>query len=164
MDEPIVVRRWLALLRIATGGVFVYMGTSHLLAGVTTADGFQKMIAGFAKNDPLQLYTSVMVPIVLAAPGFFGPLFVFGMVTAGLGLMLGLLTRIALVGAVWLSLNNLLMGFGAGGVHHSINTLMLVIELGFLSTGAWQPYSLDGALFKNGAANAWRRAIAGPSG
>jgi len=44
------------------------------------------------------------VPIVQSAPGFFGPLFVFRMLAAGLGLMVGLFTPVALVGAVWLSL------------------------------------------------------------
>jgi thiosulfate dehydrogenase (quinone) large subunit len=164
MDNTTALNRWLAGVRVATGTVFVYMGTGHLLGGVATADGFQKMIGGFAKSDPLQPYTSVMVPIVLAAPGFYGPLFVFGMLAAGLGLIFGLLTPIALVGAIWLSLNNLLMGFSAGGVHHSINTLMLVIELGFLWTGAWRPYSIDSVLFARRAAGAWQRAVAGQGG
>jgi uncharacterized membrane protein YphA (DoxX/SURF4 family) len=161
MDYPTALKRWLAAVRVATGGIFVYMSTGHLVGGGATADGFQKMVGNFAKTDPLQLYTSVMVPIVQSAPGFFGPLFVFGMLAAGLGLMVGLLTPVALVGAVWLSLNNLLMGFGAGGVHHSLNTLMLVIELGFLWTGAWRPYSLDSLLFERGAAGSWRRATVG---
>jgi thiosulfate dehydrogenase [quinone] large subunit len=164
MDDPTPLKRWLAIVRVATGGVFVYMGTSHLLGGVATSDGFQKLIGGMSRSDPLQPYTSVMVPIVLSAPGFFGPLFVFGMLAAGLGLMVGLFTRIALLGAVWLSLNNLLMGFGAGGVHHSVNTLMLIIELGFLWTGAWRPYSLDGLLFQRGAPGTLRRATASQGG
>ena len=63
MDNPTGVQRWLAVVRVATGGVFVYMGTGHLLGGLATADGFQKLIAGFAKTDPIQSYTSVMVPI-----------------------------------------------------------------------------------------------------
>ena len=120
MDYPTALKRWLAAVRVATGGVFVYMSTGHLVGGVAIADGFQKMVGNFAKTDPLQLYTSVMVPIVQSAPGFLGPLFVFGVLAAGLGLMVGLLTQVALVGAVWLSLNNLLMGFGAGGVHHEL--------------------------------------------
>jgi uncharacterized membrane protein YphA (DoxX/SURF4 family) len=158
------LKRWLAVVRVAVGGVFVYMSTSHLVGGVATADGFQKMIGNFAKTDPLQPYTSLMVPIVQSAPGFFGPLFTFGMLAAGLGLTVGLFTRIALLGAVWLSLNNLLMGFGAGGVHHSINALMLVIELGFLWTGAWRPYSLDSLVFQRRAPGALRQATARQGG
>jgi uncharacterized membrane protein YphA (DoxX/SURF4 family) len=161
MDNPTALKRWLAVVRVVTGGVFVHMSTGHLVGGVATADGFQKMVGNFAKTDPLQAYTSVMVPIVQSAPGFFGPFFVFGMLAAGLGLMVGLFTRVALLGAVWLSLNNLLMGFGAGGVHHSVNTLMLVIELGFLWTGAWRPYSLDNLLFQRGPTGALPRATAG---
>jgi hypothetical protein len=68
------------------------------------------MVGNFARSDPLQPYTSVMVPIVQSAPSFFGALFVFGMLAAGLGLIFGLLTPVA---------------------------LMLVIELGFLWTGAY---------------------------
>ncbi len=109
------LKRWLAVVRVATGGVFVYMSAGHLLGGMATADGFQKLVGNFAKTDPLQPYTSVMVPIVQSAPGFFGPLFVFGMLAAGLGLMVGLFTPVALVGAVWLSLNNLLFQRGAAG-------------------------------------------------
>jgi hypothetical protein len=86
MENSTALKRWLALVRVATGAVFVYMSTGHLLGGVATADGFQKMVGGFAKSDPIQAYTSVMVPIVSGAPGLFGPLFVFGMLAAGLGL------------------------------------------------------------------------------
>jgi uncharacterized membrane protein YphA (DoxX/SURF4 family) len=160
MDSLTATSRWLALVRLATGAVFVYMGTGHLLGGVATAEGFQKMIAGFARADPLQPYTSVMVPIVLSAPAVFGALFVFGMITTGLALALGLLTPAALLAGMWFSLNSLLMGFSAGGVHHSINSLMLVLEIGFLWTGAWRPYSLDSLLFASGARPTWRRAAA----
>jgi hypothetical protein len=63
---------------------------------MATADGFQRAIGGFVRSDPLQPYTNVMVPIVLGAPGLFGPLFVFGMLAAGLGTKVGLVTPVAL--------------------------------------------------------------------
>jgi hypothetical protein len=89
MDDRSSLKRWVGIVRVATGGVFVYMSTSHLLGGVATSDGFQKLIGGMSRTHPLQPYTSVMVPIVLSAPGFLGPLFVFGMLAAGLGLLAG---------------------------------------------------------------------------
>ena len=104
MDSLTATSRWLALVRLATGAVFVYMGTGHLLGGVATAEGFQKMITGFARADPLQPYTSVMVPIVLSAPAVFGALFVFGMIATGLALALGLFTRAALLAGMWVLL------------------------------------------------------------
>lgn len=157
MDNTTALNRWLALVRAATGGVFVYTGTNHLIGGAATGAGFERMIGGFAKSDPLQLYTALMVPILSSAPAIFGPLFVFGMIAAGIGLVAGLFTPIALVGGIWLSANNLLMGFGGGGIHHSINSLMLVIEIGLLWTGAWRPYSLDTLVLARGAARARQR-------
>jgi hypothetical protein len=56
------------------------------------------------------------------------------------------------------------MGFSAGGVHHSINTLMLVIELVLLWTGAWRPYSLDCVLFARRRAGGWQHAVASQRG
>ncbi len=82
MENTTHLNRWLAVVRVATGAVFVYMAIGHFFGGVATADGFQKMVGGFANGDPLQAYTSVVVPIILGAPGFFGPLFVFGMLHA----------------------------------------------------------------------------------
>jgi uncharacterized membrane protein YphA (DoxX/SURF4 family) len=129
-----------------------------------TADGFARAIGGFAKTDPLHAYTGVMAPVVLGAPGVFGPLFVLGMLAAGIGIMLGVFTRVALAGGVWLSLNSLLMGFGAGSVHHSINVLMLALEIGFLWTGAWRPYSRDELLVGFRARSRPQRAAVGHVG
>jgi len=34
MENTTALKRWLALVRVATGAVFVYMGTGHLLGGI----------------------------------------------------------------------------------------------------------------------------------
>ncbi len=62
MDNPTALKRLLAVVRVATGGVFVYMSTGHLVGGVATADGFQKMVGNFGKSDPLQAYTVSWCP------------------------------------------------------------------------------------------------------
>ncbi len=146
MDDTRTLQPWPPVLRVATGGVFVYMGLNHALAGWATAPGFLRAIGGFVEHDPLQWYVSLVAPIVLGAPGLFGPLFVFGMIATGLGLVFGALTVPALLAAIWLSANNLLMGFSGGAIHHAINALMLVVEVSLLRTGAWRPYALDSAV------------------
>jgi hypothetical protein len=90
-----------------------------------------------------------MVPLVLSVPGVFGPLFAYGMVATGLGLMFGLLTRVAIVAGLWLNLNNFLMGFAGGGVHHGINLLMAAVQVAVWQTGLWRTYSLDGLIFRD---------------
>jgi hypothetical protein len=139
--------RWFLALRVITGASFVYMGTMHVLGGWATADGFQQSIGRFASGDPLQWYTAVMVPVVLSAPGVFGPLFAYGMILTGLGLIFGALTIPAIIAGLWLNANNFLMGFGGGGVHHGINVLMAAVQIAVWQTGAWRTYSLDSLLF-----------------
>lgn len=144
MQSERVYLRWLAALRVATGSIFVYIGTNHVLMGWATAEGFQQAISRFAANHPFPWYAGVMAPTVLGAPGLFGPLFAYGMVATGLGLVFGCLTRAAIVAGLWLNANNLLMGFNGGGVHHGINALMAAVQLAVWQTGAWRSYSLDG--------------------
>ena len=79
-------------------------GEGHLLAGTATAEGFRRAISGFARSDPLQPHNSLTGPIVQGAPGLFGPLFVFGMLAAGLGIVFGVLTPVAPAGVVRLCL------------------------------------------------------------
>lgn len=150
MNEVVALRRWLAILRVMTGGIFVYIGTTHLLGGWATAEGFQQAISRMGGASPFQWYTAVMVPLVLSAPGLFGPLFTYGMIATGLGLVFGLLTRVAIVAGLWLNLNNLLMGFAGGGVHHGINILMAAVQLAVWQTGLWRTYSLDGLIIGRG--------------
>jgi len=147
MDQTRSFRQWLAVFRVLAGATFVYMGVNHALTGFATASGFQRAITGFASHNPLHWYTSFMVPVVLSKPGFFGPLFVYGMILTGLGMIFGFLLAPALIAALWLNANNFLMGFSGGGVHYGLNLLMIAVELALLQTGAWQAYSLDGLLF-----------------
>jgi|GEM_PF-5203938 len=147
MDQTRSFKRWLAGFRVIAGATFVYQGVNHALGGWATAAGFTRGINAFASHDPLHWYTSFMVPIVLGSPSFFGPLFTYGMILTGLGMIFGFLLVPALLAALWLNANNFLMGFAGGGVHYGLNLLMIAVELALLQTGAWRAYSLDGLLF-----------------
>ena len=87
-----------------------------------------------------------MSSLVLSAPAVFGPMFAFGMVATGLGLVFGAFTRVAIVAGLWLNLNNFLIGFSGGPVHHGINLLMMAVQIAIWHTGAWRWYSIDGLL------------------
>ena len=146
MDQTRPFKQWLAGFRVIAGATFVYQGMNHAIGGWASAAGFAHGINGFASHNPLHWYTSFMVPFVLGNPGFFGPLFTYGMILTGLGMIFGLLLVPALIAALWLNTNNFLMGF-SGGVHYGLNLLMIAVELALLQTGSWQAYSLDGLLF-----------------
>lgn len=146
MHETLLLRRWLSAFRIVTGAIFVYVGTMHVTGGWATPEVFSQAIGRFVASSPFGWYTSMVGSLVLSAPGVFGPLFAFGMVATGLGLVFGALTRVAIVAGLWLNLNNVLIGFSGGPVHHGLNLLMAVVQVAVWQTGAWRWYSIDGRL------------------
>ena len=148
MADSRVLLRWFVALRVVTGLVFVYMGANHVLGGWASGEVFGQVIGKLSASNPLHWYTAFMVPLVQSQPGVFGPLFTYGMVLTGLGLILGVLTIPALLAGLWLSLNNFLMGFGGGGVHHSVNVVMATVELALLQTGVWRTLSVDAAFLE----------------
>jgi hypothetical protein len=68
------------------------------------------------------------------------------MVATGLGLVFEAFTRVAIVAGFWLNLNNVLIGFSGGPVHHGMNVLMTLVQVAVWHTGAWRWYSVDGRL------------------
>jgi thiosulfate dehydrogenase [quinone] large subunit len=154
MHETLLLRRWLSVLRIVTGGIFVYVGTMHVVGGWATPEVFSRVVGQMAAASPFGWYTATIGGLVLSAPSVFGPLFAFGMVATGLGLVFGALTRVAIVAGLWLNLNNVLIGFSGGPVHHGVNLLMVAVLLAVWQTGGWRWYSLDGLLGGDGSRSA----------
>ncbi|MGE3269921.1 MAG: hypothetical protein AB7P40_14310 [Chloroflexota bacterium] len=146
MNDVLLLRRWLSVFRVIAGGIFVYIGTMHVIGGWATPEVFTRVVGGMAANSPFGWYTGTVGALVLSAPGLFGPMFAFGMVATGLGLVFGALTRVAIVAGLWLNLNNFLIGFSGGPVHHGINLLMAAVLVAVWQTNAWRWYSVDGLL------------------
>ena len=146
MHDALLLRRWLSVFRVITGGIFVYIGTTHILGGWATPEVFARVVGQMAAASPFGWYTGSLGALVLSVPGLFGPLFAFGMVATGLGLVFGALTRVAILAGLWLNLNNFLIGFGGGPVHHGINLLMAAVLVAVWQTGGWRAYSIDGLL------------------
>ena len=146
MRETLLLGRWLAVFRVIVGGIFFYLGTMHLIGGWATPEVFTRVVGGMASNSPFGWYTGSLGALVLGVPALTAPLFTFGMIATGLGLMFGALTRVAIVAGLWLNLNNFLIGFGGGPVHHGINLLMASVMVAVWQTGAWRYYSIDALL------------------
>lgn len=146
MRETLLLRRWLSVFRVIVGGIFLYLGTMHMIGGWATPEVFTRVVGGMAGNSPFGWYTGSLGALVLSLAPVTAPLFTFGMMATGLGLMSGALTRVAIVAGLWLNLNNFLIGFGGGPVHHGINLLMAMVLIAVWQTGTWRHYSLDGLL------------------
>lgn len=102
-----------------------------------------KRVAEFAAGNPISWYKDFLQDTVLHHASLFATLQTYGEVVVGLGLVLGLFTRLAAVIGLLLSLNYGLatqwMSFGQQGFHLLLITSMTI----FLVAGAGRVWGLD---------------------
>ena len=147
--------RAVALLRVVVGFWFVKAVwtkvTVGMAAGVVPYPSVSprfiafhpKRVAEFAAGNPVLWYKDFLETTVLPHAALFATLQTFGEVVVGLGLVLGLFTRLAAVIGLLLSLNYGLatqwMSFGQQGFHLLLITSMII----FLVAGAGRVWGLD---------------------
>ena len=151
---------WLALLRVVVGVWFVKAVWTKLtvafawgvLPYLTVSPRFvgfhPKRVAEFAAGNPIGWYKEFLEQTVLPNAALFATLQVWGEVAVGIGLVLGLATRLtALVGlylAVTFGLASQWMSFGQQGFHLLLGTSMVI----FLGAGAGRAWGLDALLMR----------------
>ena len=113
-----------------------------------------KRVAEFAADNPIAWYKDFLQDTVLHHASLFATLQTYGEVVVGLGLVLGLFTRLAAVIGLLLSLNYGLatqwMSFGQQGFHLLLITSMII----FLVAGAGRVWGLD-KLLRGGGRLRW---------
>jgi uncharacterized membrane protein YphA (DoxX/SURF4 family) len=145
----------IAVLRVVVGAWFVKAVWTKLtlvyVAGVVPYPtvsarflAFQpKRVAEFAADNPITWYKDFLQDVVLPHASLFAALQTYGEVVVGLGLVLGLFTRLAALIGLVLSLNYGLatqwMSFGQQGFHLLLITSMVI----FLVAGAGRVWGLD---------------------
>ncbi|HEX2601571.1 MAG TPA: DoxX family protein [Gemmatimonadaceae bacterium] len=118
----------LALLRLATGTVFI-------------RHGYQKLF-GFGFAGVTGAFTHMGVPL----PGIIGPLIALLEFFGGIALILGLLTRLVALGFVLDMLGAiLLVQLKSGFSHFELEFMLLGASLALLFTGAGR-FSIDSAV------------------
>ena len=145
----------IAVLRVVVGAWFLKVVWTKVtlvyIAGVVPYPAvsarflaFQpKRVAEFAADNPIAWYKDFLQDTVLHHASLFATLQTYGEVVVGLGLVLGLFTRLAAVIGLLLSLNYGLatqwMSFGQQGFHLLLITSMII----FLVAGAGRVWGLD---------------------
>jgi uncharacterized membrane protein YphA (DoxX/SURF4 family) len=118
---------WLALLRIATGWIFLNSGWEKL-SNPAFVPGMGKTLAYFASKNPYPWMVSLLQGVAIPHATFFGVLFSWGEFLVGLSLFFGVLSQIGLLGAFAM---NLTFYFAAGWTSASTataNQVMFVAE------------------------------------
>jgi uncharacterized membrane protein YphA (DoxX/SURF4 family) len=165
---------WLALLRVVVGSWFLKAVWTKLALGFawgvlpypTVSQRFigfhPKRVAEFAAGNPIGWYKDFLEQTVLPNAALFATLQVWGEVAVGIGLTLGLATRLTgLVGlylAVTYGLASQWMSFGQQGFHLLLVTSMVI----FIGAGAGRAWGVDALLLRraSGGVPRWLRLVA----
>jgi uncharacterized membrane protein YphA (DoxX/SURF4 family) len=170
----LAAQAWLALLRVVVGAWFLKAVWTKLAIGVAwgvlpypmASPRFvafhPKRVAEFAAGNPIGWYKDFLEHVVLPHAALFATLQVWGEVAVGIGLTIGLATRLtALVGlylAVNFGLASQWMSFGQQGFHLLLVTSMVI----FIGVAAGRAWGVDAALLRRAGPDAprWLRLIA----
>jgi thiosulfate dehydrogenase (quinone) large subunit len=165
---------WLALLRVVIGAWFLKAVWTKLAMGLawgvlpypTVSPRFvgfhPKRVAEFAAGNPIGWYKDFLEQTVLPNAALFATLQVWGEVAVGIGLALGLATRLSALVGLYLAVNFGLasqwMSFGQQGFHLLLVTSMVI----FIGAGAGRAWGLDALLLRRAGPGVerWLRVLA----
>jgi uncharacterized membrane protein YphA (DoxX/SURF4 family) len=145
---------WTKLTLAYVGGVLPYPAVSPRFLAF-----HPKRVAEFAADNPVGWYKDFLQSTVLPHATAFATLQAYGEAVVGIGLVLGLLTGLAALLGLALSLNYGLatqwMSFGQQGFHVLLLTSMVI----FLMTGAGRRWGVDQLLHSRAKGSRWLRAF-----
>lgn len=158
----IAPQTWIAVLRIVVGvwflkAVWTKLGVEFLWGVVPYPAvsqrflGFHpKRVAEFAAGNPVVWYKDFLEEVVVPHSRVFATLQAYAEAAVGLGLVLGLLTGLASLVGLYLSLNYGLatqwMSFGQQGFHVLLTTVMVIC----LCARAGRAWGIDGWILAGG--------------
>src|SRR5437870_9677984 len=158
--------RALALLRVVVGVWFLKAVWTKVTFGVVAGvvpypmvsprfiAFHSRRVAEFAAGNSIAWYRDFLETTVLPHAALFATLQTFGEVAVGLGLLFGVMTRLAAAIGLFLAINFGLatqwMSFGQQGFHLLLTTSMVI----FLVTGAGRVWGVDRLLLQR--LKSWR--------
>lgn len=148
------IEQWLALLRVGIG-LWWLKSVLHKPLQDFVSGQMVGWTVSLAENHPVPAYGRLVKAMVAPNASWFPYLIVLGEAAVAIGLILGFLTPVSLVVAIFLNLNYISLA-GVRPKDVSINKAyqceqgqnwnMLIAQLVLLVTGAWQVWSLDSVL------------------
>ncbi len=139
--EPETMRRWLAFLRMAVGGLYLYAFFGKLSAGFPLR--LPAELQTLAPHNGIQFMQRLLDRVVLPHSQVFAWIILIAELLVGALLLLGLGTRPVSLVAVILQTVYLLATFGSGVLPVMINALFIAALLVIFGTdGGWR-WSLD---------------------
>ncbi|MPZ23296.1 MAG: DoxX family protein [Dehalococcoidia bacterium] len=141
--------QWLAILRIGVGVWWLESVRHKDLAGFLRGDSMQ-WVESLTRDHPIPAFAAVIRGLALSSQRrrlVASWLVVAGETSVGLSLVLGLLTPVGALVAIFLNLNYLLLAGLRDQGEQGQNLMMILIEVVVLATAAGMTWGLDAALF-----------------
>ncbi len=133
---------WLAILRIATGWIFIQAGWEKI-AEPGFVPGMAKTLGYFASKNPYPWMAGLLRTVAIPNAGFFGLLFSWGELLVGLSLFFGILSQLGMLGALAMNLTFFFAAGWTGPSTATANELMAIAELVMLLGFAGKVLSVD---------------------
>jgi len=133
---------WLVAVRIMVGYIWLSSGLGKL-ASPDLAGTMAGTLAKFASQNPHLGYKGILVSTIIPHAGLFGQLTAWGETLAGISLILGAITPLGALGALFLNVN---IYFAAAWTSPSVNSLsllMIVLDVVILLGAAGRVLSID---------------------
>jgi uncharacterized membrane protein YphA (DoxX/SURF4 family) len=149
----------LTVIRVLMGAFFLMEGVQQLVNGYIGSD---KLAEKFRKADPIPPYDWLIDHVFLKIDDPLTVLVIIGEAVIGAALVLGLLTRLTALVALFMNVNFLLLN----GLHLSsggVDAVFLVGEVLLLLFASHQVLSLDELLVRRGVLPLRRRSEGSPS-
>ncbi len=150
MNETQTLRKIVAVLRITLGMILLFTWLDNLRSGVYTADGMTGLF-NYIFNDNgggPAFYRAIIQNTILQVPGPFAAFQMVAELAMALGLLFGLLTPLAALGAMFFFLNLFLAYFG-GNEWIWTYVLLTVSAFTVCFTRAGRAFGVDQALVKS---------------
>lgn len=137
-------RIWMALLRAAAGGVWLFEAYPQVTgSGAYLNQGFASAVRSMAGGAPWPLYRQFLEGVVLAHTPVFAYLTLVANAVVGLSLLLGLLTPYGAAVGLFLNANYALASGWMDRGNYALNGLLFVCEVVIIAVAAGQTAGVD---------------------
>ena len=149
MAKEQFARYGVPVIRVIVGAFFLYEAASQLRKGWIGGDGLERMIRSAIRgHDILPPFKWFLEDVVIEYDQLFTVLSIAGELAVGVAIVMGLLTRLTALVALFMNVNFLMLnGLTVGGL---IDAIWIVFELLIIAFAVRQAWSADGWLARRG--------------
>ena len=146
METDLTTRRWLAVLRIMMGVIFLTTWLANVQKGFYTPAGLENFFTHVypQSHNPIAPYAAFIQNVLLPSRAIFGPIQFACEFALGIALLLGIFTPIAGIGGAFLLFNIFLATYGTEWPWTYLS--LIVVCIAVAATRSGRTFGVDASL------------------